>query len=299
MIGTSNIKAKHSGNIAPPKLQRIPKSDGTDAHLRIISKHLKSGPCQTAVALPPPPTPTPPPASHSIAQSTEKKEAAWFNKNDNDFRLNSYDGSVPKPAQNIATMAGKRYIIIPKNNSMAVQPAITVKQDKIIDKTPALPINSSTDNTTVANEEITQSKELTPPIVEQNEKTIIDNEGTSETSMEISSDNQKENVNEDPVDDLKNISHEISKDIDETGECGKEFSTPMEIESNEQNLPVESSDNGKSSEIVNLGRKKLKKAIGKNRKGVRSKYLSNGTTQKLVDERASSGILNIARTGLK
>ncbi|XP_043461937.1 uncharacterized protein LOC122498306 isoform X3 [Leptopilina heterotoma] len=297
MIGTSNIKAKHSGNIAPPKLQRIPKSDGTDAHLRIISKHLKSGPCQTAVALPPPPTPTPPPASHSIAQSTEKKEAAWFNKNDNDFRLNSYDGSVPKPAQNIATMAGKRYIIIPKNNSMAVQPAITVKQDKLTDKTPALPINSSTDNT-VSKEETTQIKELTP-IVEQKEKTIIDNEGPSETSMEIFSDNQKENVNEDLVEDLKNISHEISKDVQETGEAGKEFSTPMEIESNEMNFPVEASDNGKLSEIVNLGRKKLKKAVGKNRRGVRSKYLSNGTTQKLVDERASSGILNIARAGLK
>lgn len=42
-------------------------------------------------------------------------------------------------------MAGKRYIVVPKNNAMAVQPAITVRPDKIGDKAPTLPEVSHSD----------------------------------------------------------------------------------------------------------------------------------------------------------
>lgn len=296
MIGTSNIKSKHPGNIAPPKLQRIPKSDGTDAHLRIISKYSKSGTC------PPPP---PPPTSLPPVSQSEKKETAWFNKNDNEF-LHSYDGSIPKPAQNIATMAGKKYIIIPKNNSMAVQPAITVKQDKIGDKIPALPVNSSTDNPSVPNEEISSQ---IAPIDEQLKKSASNNEGDNVVSMD-SSNNQKDSPADDKVDDSKNIdpSNDAPK---ETVKPTNETSTPMEIDSNdisEKNLPLESNEPSKLPEVNNSGKKKLKKTVGKNRRGSQNKFLANGTSPKgafmaqssnIVDDRQSTAILNIARAGLK
>ncbi|XP_034947108.1 uncharacterized protein [Chelonus insularis] len=40
------------------------------------------------------------------------------------------DNFEPKPAQNIAILSGKKYIVVPKNNAGAVQPAITAKTDK-------------------------------------------------------------------------------------------------------------------------------------------------------------------------
>ncbi|XP_012278875.1 uncharacterized protein LOC105698850 isoform X2 [Orussus abietinus] len=119
MLGAQNSKPKHQVNLTPPKLQRIPKSEATEQQTRNVSKASK------AVAVP------------NTATATEKKEGSWFPQGGNEF-LHSHDGSVPKPAQNIALMAGKKYIVVPKNNAMAVQPAITVKPEKIGDKPPVL-----------------------------------------------------------------------------------------------------------------------------------------------------------------
>ncbi|XP_025990506.1 uncharacterized protein LOC105195806 isoform X2 [Solenopsis invicta] len=132
MLGAQNAKSKQT-NSSPPKLQRIPKnSDGTEAQMRNSSKTTKT--------------------SSSVSNSpttVDKKESTWFPQTENEF-LQSHDGTIPKPAQNIAVMGGKRYIVVPKNNAMAVQPAITVKPDKIGDKPPMLQDGSFTDvsNTT-------------------------------------------------------------------------------------------------------------------------------------------------------
>lgn len=120
MLGAQNAKTKHPANLIPPKLQRIPKSDSTDAQTRSPSRIAKV-----------------PPASPSLPLNVDKKDSGWFPQTENDF-LQSHDGTVPKPAQNIAVMGGKKYIVVPKNNAMAVQPAITVKPDMIGDKPPTL-----------------------------------------------------------------------------------------------------------------------------------------------------------------
>lgn len=122
MLGTQNAKSKHQPNAPPPpKLQRIPKnSDSADAQTRNSPKVSKT----TS-------------ATSNTSSNTDKKETAWFPQTENEF-LQSHDGTMPKPAQNIALMGGKRYIVVPKNNAMAVQPAITVKPDKIGDKPPIL-----------------------------------------------------------------------------------------------------------------------------------------------------------------
>lgn len=136
MLGAQNTKSKHQTNSSPPKLQRIPKSEGAEAQTRNSSKTTKI------------------PSSVPNSPSTvDKKESSWFPQTENEF-LQSHDGTMPKPAQNIAVMGGKRYIVVPKNNAMAVQPAITVKPDKIGDKPPMLQdgllsdISNTADNST-------------------------------------------------------------------------------------------------------------------------------------------------------
>ncbi|XP_033331741.2 uncharacterized protein LOC117223527 isoform X1 [Megalopta genalis] len=143
MLGTQSAKTKHQANSSPPKLQRIPKSDSTESQSRNAIKVTK----------------TPPSTSYSPSNS-EKKETSWYSQTENEF-LQSHDGIVPKPAQNIALMGGKKYIVVPKNNAMAVQPAITVKPDKIGDKPPILQDGSFTDiSNTAENSLISRSHGL-------------------------------------------------------------------------------------------------------------------------------------------
>lgn len=127
MLGAQSAKSKHQVNSIPPKLQRIPKSDNADLQSRNVTKVSKTSPA----------------TSHSPLNS-DNKETSWFAQTENEF-LQSHDGTFPKPAQNIAVMGGKRYIVVPKNNAMAVQPAITVKPDKIGDKPPILQDSTLTD----------------------------------------------------------------------------------------------------------------------------------------------------------
>ncbi|XP_076172948.1 uncharacterized protein LOC143149451 isoform X2 [Ptiloglossa arizonensis] len=140
MLGAQSAKLKHQVNLTPPKLQRIPKSDSADLQSRNTAKVTRT-----------------PLASYSPSNS-DKKESNWFAQAEHEF-LQSHDGILPKPAQNIALMGGKRYIVVPKNNAMAVQPAITVKPDKIGDKPPILQDGSLTDiSNTVDNSIITKSR---------------------------------------------------------------------------------------------------------------------------------------------
>ncbi|XP_012149147.1 uncharacterized protein LOC100881143 isoform X2 [Megachile rotundata] len=140
MLGTQSAKSKHQVNLTPPKLQRIPKSDSADSQSRNSTKVMKSS------------STTP-----YFSANLDKKESNWFSQTENEF-LQSHDGTIPKPAQNIALMGGKRYIVVPKNNAMAVQPAITVKPDKIGDKPPVLQDGSLTDiSNTVESSMLTKS----------------------------------------------------------------------------------------------------------------------------------------------
>lgn len=49
-------------------------------------------------------------------------------KNSKDY-FNAHEIMSSLPAQNLAVMNGKKYIVIPKDNAMAVQPAITAKTE--------------------------------------------------------------------------------------------------------------------------------------------------------------------------
>lgn len=145
MLGAQNAKSKHQTNSSPPKLQRIPKSDSADAQTRNSSKITK-----IPSAIP-----------NSSLSNVDKKESTWFPQTENEF-LQSHDGTMPKPAQNIALMGGKRYIVVPKNNAMAVQPAITVKPDKIGDKPPMLQDGSLTDISNTVDNSVTKLRAPPP-----------------------------------------------------------------------------------------------------------------------------------------
>nr|XP_050869526.1 uncharacterized protein LOC127072819 isoform X1 [Vespula vulgaris] len=148
MLGTQNVKQKPQTSLTPPKLQRIPKSENADIQSRSTSKFSKTATTTTSSTSP-----------------LEKKEDTWFPQSENEF-LQSHDGILPKPAQNIALMGGKRYIVVPKNNAMAVQPAITVKPDKIGDKPPMLQesslidISNTMENSTITNIGISPSTKI-------------------------------------------------------------------------------------------------------------------------------------------
>lgn len=115
MISSQNLKTIHATGTSLPKLQRILKADGADTKKSTKSTNIPS----------------------RATPSPDRMDGSWLQAG-NEF-LHSHDGTIPKPAQNIALMAGKRYIVVPKNNAMAVQPAVTVRPDKIGDKAPILP----------------------------------------------------------------------------------------------------------------------------------------------------------------
>lgn len=137
MLGAQNPKSKHQTNSIPPKLQRIPKSDSVDTQTR-------NSPKTTKVL-----------SANSSLSNVDKKEGTWFPQTENEF-LQSHDGTMPKPAQNIALMGGKRYIVVPKNNAMAVQPAITVRPDKIGDKPPMFQDSSLIDISNTVDNSVTK-----------------------------------------------------------------------------------------------------------------------------------------------
>jgi len=141
MLGSQNAKSKYQTNLSPPKLQRISKSDSGEPQTRNISKMAKV------------------PSTNSML-NLDKNKNTWFPQIENEF-LQSHDGTIPKPAQNIALMGGKRYIVVPKNNAMAVQPAITLKPDKIGDKPPMLQDGSLTDISNIVDNNVTKLR--TPP----------------------------------------------------------------------------------------------------------------------------------------
>lgn len=60
------------------------------------------------------------------------KDRSWFARR-NEY-VHNHASSVAKPAQNIAVLGDKRYIVIPKNNSMSVQPAIKPRNNRFTDK---------------------------------------------------------------------------------------------------------------------------------------------------------------------
>lgn len=112
MLGSQAIKSSTLGlndKRSPPKLQKLLRSESTESIGKISGK-----------------------LSRNALTMTNKIDdaALWFERESRDY-FPRQDGSEPKPAQNIARLGGKRYIVVPKNNAMAVQPAITARPDKM------------------------------------------------------------------------------------------------------------------------------------------------------------------------
>ncbi|KAG7197587.1 hypothetical protein KM043_006053 [Ampulex compressa] len=166
LLGVQNAKSKHQVNLTPPKLQRIPKSESADPQTPSMAKASKI--MSTTLQSP---------------SSVDKKEGNWFVQTENEF-LQSHDGTIPKPAQNIALMGGKKYIVVPKNNAMAVQPAITVRPDKIGDKPPLLQDGSLIDiSNTVENSLVMKSR--VPPFVKALDKDSNENMSNTDVLKDI------------------------------------------------------------------------------------------------------------------
>lgn len=209
MLGAQNAKTKHPTNLIPPKLQRIPKSDGTDAQTRSPSRTAKV-----------------PSATPSLPLNIDKKDSGWFPQTENDF-LQSHDGTVPKPAQNIAVMGGKRYIVVPKNNAMAVQPAITVKPDMIGDKPPTLHDGSLIDISNTVDNAITKLRAPPPKHPDTDLKPAVEFE-----KAKVTPDKETEPAKDDAETCLTDIASVA--DVDEITEvpgnkdAAKEIDRPIE-----------------------------------------------------------------------
>lgn len=116
MIGSQNLKSGHLSaieKISPSKSQKTPVSENAmDSPIKVAGKSSRHS---------------------NIALSTPNRtnnSSLWFERANREF-LHRQDVSEPKPAQNIALLAGKRYIVVPKNNAMSVQPAIAARPDKM------------------------------------------------------------------------------------------------------------------------------------------------------------------------
>ncbi|XP_015587032.1 uncharacterized protein LOC107263886 isoform X2 [Cephus cinctus] len=215
MLGAQNAKTKHGVNMTPPKLQRIPKTDGADAAQMQTQ--------QRAVSKSPKPVTIP-----KVSSTPEKKESTWYAQARNEY-LHSHDGSLPKPAQNIALMAGKKYIVVPKNNAMAVQPAITVKPDKIGDKPPILHDSPITD---VSN---TTEMSLTSRI-----PTARSSETETKVQLDKSSSNESINMAESPVNETPSVS---VAELDETVmEEDEKMETETEVAKISESLPISTNE---------------------------------------------------------
>jgi hypothetical protein len=119
VLSAQNSKSIHQTGLLP-KLQRIPKLDSSYPLQSVTPKTSKTV------------------KSHTLSKVSEKKESSWCIQTESEF-LHKNEVAPFKPAQNIALMGGKRYIVVPKNNVMAIQPAITLRQDnKIGDKPPII-----------------------------------------------------------------------------------------------------------------------------------------------------------------
>ncbi|OXU21071.1 hypothetical protein TSAR_015732, partial [Trichomalopsis sarcophagae] len=97
-----------------PKLQLIPKLDTEGSTQSDVLNISKIGSSDNQIIL------------------NEKIKKKWYPENENKF-LPDRELVLLKPAQNIVSMNNKKFIVIPKNNSMAVQPAMTLRKDKIED----------------------------------------------------------------------------------------------------------------------------------------------------------------------
>lgn len=101
MLNAQNSKPAHQTGLLPT-LQLIPKSNTSRSLQNVTSK---------------------------IIDLTEKEKECCDPRIKNKIS-HYYGNSSLKPAQNIGLITGKRYIIVPKNNDMAVQPPRTLIQDK-------------------------------------------------------------------------------------------------------------------------------------------------------------------------
>ncbi|XP_015117956.1 uncharacterized protein LOC107041748 isoform X2 [Diachasma alloeum] len=88
----------------------------------------------------------------SVIDNVDTSLSSWFSPPGKKF-LHNHGGCKLQPAQNIAKMGGKRYIVVPKNNDMAVQPAIPIRPDRTVEnqrdfirENSLININLSTEN---------------------------------------------------------------------------------------------------------------------------------------------------------
>jgi len=212
MLSSQNAKSKYQTNLSPPKLQRISKSDGGEAQTRNISKMTKV------------------PSTNSML-NLDKNKNTWFPQTENEF-LQSHDGTIPKPAQNIALMGGKRYIVVPKNNAMAVQPAITLKPDKIGDKPPLLQDGSLTDISNIVDNNVTKLRTpATKPLNTDLPENVISDDVIS--NKEISKDTTQ------PVSqtDFVSAANEMTKGFDD-----KNSKDNADISKKEESIEIISQD---------------------------------------------------------
>lgn len=193
MIGTHNAKSKFLTTGLTPSIQKPTKID-TDI---IISsnKSLKTS------------------NSTNIIDKNKKDES--IKKSLISRRkeyIHSHDGSALRPAQNIAIMGNKSYIVIPKNNAMSVQPAIKPRHS-------------------LANKSGYYQDNL---LNDLNEKNIIDRKNitTSSSSSQIDKDDLEKNkkIIQD-IDDVREQRRSLEPSCDDVAIDGNKKDESMEQDS--------------------------------------------------------------------
>ena len=166
MLSTQNSTTKNQTGLLP-KLQLIPKSETRRSSDTINNKNI---------------------CLERSSDTNERNYSSWPTKSENIVFDNNE--AALKPAQNIAMLNGKRYIVVPKNNIMAVQPAITTKQLKIGEKPPQIINECSLSN----NHAIGNVFNHSPVNKENSTEDIRENDNRLENSTEKTENNLNEFV---------------------------------------------------------------------------------------------------------
>ncbi|XP_014296375.1 uncharacterized protein LOC103578182 isoform X2 [Microplitis demolitor] len=183
--------------------------------------------------------------------------AAWYSRRD---FMQRQDGSEPKPAQNIALLAGKRYIVVPKNNAGSVQPAI--RPNKTQNKLSIDDVDKINYPREIGSKESKAPKEVSTGLPSEeivkdknNEKSqesktaTIDVEEPQRQSSELSDKIDDTSISETPVGTLEKIHKTLEDQVEDDA-------LVQEVKDNDQVQEQENSHDGIEENVpATVGRK--------------------------------------------
>ncbi|KAK0163562.1 hypothetical protein PV327_007231 [Microctonus hyperodae] len=227
MIGSQNLKSGHLSaieKISPSKSQKNPVSENTmDSPIKVAGKSLRH-------------------SNTSLSTSNRTNNSSlWFERANREF-LHRQDVSEPKPAQNIALLGGKRYIVVPKNNAMSVQPAIAARPDKMQNQSSFMDDIFPT-STPISDTATKKPRESSSPLSESfNEDNMNQSEEASDTANkdeQVQSDLTKLKVSENETSPEEPSANAMDVEATIESNVSEEVSSNVPVVEEEFNLCVE------------------------------------------------------------